>query len=330
MAWLTLIMHAQSLEDLARRWIAVRNTARPSPNTVLARVHDLWVIATELGSAQGGGDGHDKLSSLGALSTDDLELQRLEVAFANYASNHAASSTRRVMSTWRQFCLWLVRDAHLDTNPMDLIDTPRRTAWAPKPLQPEDLAAVASESSQPSPTTRAPWPERDEALFALLIAGGLRVTEAIELRTGDCYLNDDPPRLRIAGKGDKTRTVPIPPEAVDRLLTYLDTLQTRELDTDPDEPLLRRPDGRPMTRSAVDHAVRGWFRRAGRTPPKGALAHSFRHTYATMLIDNGASLPEVQQLLGHTDLATTQAYLGITAQGLADAALANPARKLLE
>ena len=84
-----------------------------------------------------------------------------------------------------------------------------------------------------------------------------------------------------------------------------------------------------MTRSAIDHAVRGWFRRAGRTPPKGALAHSFRHTYATMLIDNGASLPEVQQLLGHADLATTQAYLGVTAQGLADAAMANPARKLL-
>ena len=84
-----------------------------------------------------------------------------------------------------------------------------------------------------------------------------------------------------------------------------------------------------MTRSAADHLIRGWFKRAGRTPPKGALAHSFRHTYATMLIDNGASLPEVQQLLGHSDLATTQAYLGVTAKGLEQTVLSNPARKLL-
>jgi len=208
-------------------------------------------------------------------------------------------------------------------------DAPARTPWAPKPLQPEDLAAVAEHSSTPAPTTRNPWPERDEALFALFIAAGLRISEAVELRTGDCYLDDDPPRLRITGKGDKTRTVPIPPEAVVRIQTYVASRDERELENQPSTPLLLRPDGRPMTRSAVDHAVRGWFRRSGRTPPRGALAHSFRHTYATMLIDNGASLTEVQQLLGHADLATTQAYLGVTAKGLAEASMANPARALL-
>ena len=90
-----------------------------------------------------------------------------------------------------------------------------------------------------------------------------------------------------------------------------------------------RTDGRSNTRSAVDHLVRGWFRRAGRTSPPGALAHSLRHTYATLLIDNGASLPEVQRLLGHADLSTTQAYLGVTGRGLEEAALSNPARRLL-
>ena len=233
------------------------------------------------------------------------------------------------MSTWRQFCLWMVRDGHIDANPMDHIEAPARTAWAPKPLQPEDLAAVAEHASAPASTTRNPWPERDKALFALLITGGLRISEIVDLRIGDCYLNDDPPRLRISGKGEKVRTVPIPPEAVARIESYLDSRGARDFPVDADTTLMVRPDGRPMTRSAIDHAVRGWFRRAGRTPPKGALSHSFRHTYATMLIDNGASLPEVQQLLGHADLATTQAYLGVTAKGLADAALANPARDLL-
>lgn len=319
-------MHAASLRDLAERWIAVKNTARPSPNTVSARIFDLAAIGEALGGIP---LPDEKLDVLNELSPADLTLGRLEEAFADFASSHAASTTRRVMSTWRQFCLWLVRDGHLEANPLDHITAPKQTPWAPKPLQPSDLEAVAVSSSAPAVTTRDPWPERDEALFALLIAAGLRISEAIGLRLGDCYLDDDPPRLRITGKGNKTRTVPIPPEAVTRLRTFTETRDDRGNDPDPTAPLLLRPDGRAMTRSSADYAIRGWFHRAGRTPPKGALAHSFRHTYATMLIDNGASLPEVQQLLGHADLATTQAYLGVTGHGLADAALANPARKLL-
>lgn len=310
-------MRVDSVHALSERWIATKNTARPSPNTVSARQYDLNAVAKLLPG-----------ESLETLSIDDLSLANLETAFAAYASTHATSSTNRVMSTWKQFCLWLVREELIGANPMDMIDGPKKTAWVPKPLQPEDLSAVAKTSSLPSPTTRNPWPERDEAMFALLIAGGLRISEVIGLEIGDCYLDDDPPRLRIHGKGNKIRVVPIPPEAVTRLLTYLESRDDRTK-RHSEDPLLIRPDGRPMTRSAADYAIRGWFRRAGRTPPRGALAHSFRHTYATMLIDNGASLPEVQQLLGHSDLATTQAYLGVTAKGLEDAALSNPARKLL-
>ena len=86
----------------------------------------------------------------------------------------------------------------------------------------------------------------------------------------------------------------------------------------PGERLIVRTDGRPCTRSVIDNIVRRWFRRAGRTPPKGAVAHSLRHTYATLLNENGASLPEVQRLL------VTPTY------GLEESALANPARRLLE
>ncbi|MFT7475360.1 MAG: site-specific recombinase XerD [Verrucomicrobiales bacterium] len=310
-------MTADSLEALSARWVASKNTSRPSPNTVAARNYDLAAIAKLLDP-----------EGLAELTTTDLTVQSLETAIGDYASSHAASSTSRVMSTWKQFCLWLVREHRLASNPLDHIDGPARTPWVPKPLQPADLAAVAQTSSQPPATARNPWPERDEALFALLIAAGVRISEAINLQIGDCYLDDDPPRLRITGKDNKTRVVPIPPEAVTRLHTYLESRDIRT-PRQPENELLLRSDGRPMTRSSVDHLIRGWFRQAGRTPPKGALAHSFRHTYATLLIDNGASLPEIQQLLGHADLATTQAYLGVTAKGLQEAALSNPARKLL-
>lgn len=309
-------MHAESVHALSQRWIATKNTARPSPNTASARRYDIDAITKLLNSG-----------SIDSLSLEDLSISNLETAFAEYASTHAASSTNRVMSTWKQFLLWLVREDLISANPMDRIDGPEKQPWVPKVLQPEDLLAVAQTSSLPARSSRNPWPARDEALFALLIAAGLRVSEIINLKIGDCYL-DDPTRLRIHGKGDRSRVVPIPPEAVTRLNRYLESRDDRAKRR-PQDPLLMRPDGRPMTRSAVDHAIRGWFLRAGRTPPKGALAHSFRHTYAKTLIEGGASLPEVQQLLGHADLATTQAYLSVTTEGLEAAALSNSARKFL-
>ena len=165
-------------------------------------------------------------------------------------------------------------------------------------------------------------------MFALLVAGGFRISEVVTLEIGDCYLNDKPAQIRVNGKAGKTRAVPIPPEAVARLKSYLASRDERVSDQSQDR-LLLRPDGRPMTRSAADYAIRGWFQRAKRTPPKGAVAHSFRHAYATMLIESGVSLPEVQQLLGHSDLATTQAYIGVTDNGLEDAVMSNPARSLL-
>lgn len=322
-----------SLSPLADRWIAVRNTAKPSANTVAARQRDLAVIAEGLADLlerqRAVDDDGEPVAALAVLSIEDLDRPNLEDAFASYAAGHASSSTRRVMSTWRQFCLWLIRDGHLDANPLDLIDSPRRGQWAPKPLHANDLEAVARAVQTEDPTARHPWPARDQALFALFVTGGLRASEAIGARIGDLDLDSDPARLRVVGKGGKARTVTLPPETAAVLRAYL--AERREVLGRPDaeDALIVRSDGRACTRSAVDHLVRGWFRRAGRTPPPGALAHSLRHTYATLLIDNGASLPEVQQLLGHADLSTTQAYIGVTGKGLEEAALSNPARRLL-
>ena len=94
--------------------------------------------------------------------------------------------------------------------------------------------------------------------------------------------------------------------------------------------LFVRADGRPFTRATLDYLVSTWFRRAGVAPPPGSLGHALRHTYATLLVDNGTSLPELQRLLGHRDLSTTQVYLAVTGAGLEQTAvLANPARQLL-
>ncbi len=163
-------MHTENLRVYAERWIAIKNTSRPSTNTTAARNSDLSTIGQALVETEP--DASDRLAVLEQLTLADLTLQRMEEAFAAYATTHAPSSIRRVMSTWRQFCLWLVREGLLGGNPMDHIESPPRTPWNPKPLQPEDLEAVADYSASPAPKTRNPWPERDDALFALLITAG--------------------------------------------------------------------------------------------------------------------------------------------------------------
>ncbi len=151
----------------------------------------------------------------------------------------------------------------------------------------------------------------------------------MELRVGECNLLTDPAQIRVVNSPRNARTVPIPPEAADRIQRFLATRKERGLAVGPTAPLLVQADGRPMSRSAIDHAVRRWFQRSGRTPPPGALAHSLRHTYAAMLIESGARLADVQALLGHADIAATQAYDSAIHDSVADAAMSNPARKLL-
>ncbi|MCP3883168.1 MAG: tyrosine-type recombinase/integrase [Sulfitobacter sp.] len=318
------------LRALAERWIALRNTARPSPNTTRARRGDLVVIAKLL--APGAVDpppaasGVDPFVVLDRVEVDDLA--GLEDAIAVYAQTHAPASIRRVLSTWRGFCGFLAREGVLGVDPLADIEAPT-VRWSPKPPDIATLADLARMAAEPSPRARHPWPQRDRALFALFAMAGLRVSEAAALTVGDTRLGDDPPRLRVTGKANKPRTIPLPPEAVTILTTYLQDRTNRGHPTNPDSPLLLHHSGTTgLNRNQISYLVRTWFRRAGHNSPPGAEAHSIRHAYATALIDSGARINEVQALLGHADLSSTQIYLGITADGLTEAAYANPLRHL--
>ena len=209
---------------------------------------------------------------------------------------------------------------------------PRRPDWAPKALEYAELERIAVAAASPDPRARDPWPERDSALFAVFAGAGLRIGEAIALPVGAIEAADRSPRLRVLGKGNKTRTIPVGPEVLDAIRAYLHTRPERAghyRSTDP--VFVRRLRGAyaPFNTQAMDALVAGWYRRAAVTPPPGSVAHALRHTYATLLVDAGASLPEVQRLLGHVDLSTTQVYLKVAGRGLEDAALSNPARALL-
>lgn len=255
----------------------------------------------------------------------------MDSAFATYAAGHSPASIRRVLSTWRGFCRWLVQRELLGANPTERVEGPAARPWRPKALAEEDLARLVGAAQTPSPTARQPWAELEAALCALFCAGGVRVGELLALKVGDLHRSPtELARLHVEGKGGRRRTIPLPPEAVAAIDAYGRSRAHVCGRFGPTDTMFVRSDGRELTRRAVDHLVGGWFRRAGVAQPRGALAHALRHTYATLLVDNGGSLPEVQALLGHASLVTTQAYLAVTAQGTERTAMANPVRQLLQ
>ena len=322
-----------SLAELAGTWLDWKNTAKPSPNTVRARRCDLVAIGELLLAAPVEAmDSVDRFDAvLGQLSLADLHRDAIVAAFAVYADDHSASSIRRVRSTWHGFCKWLiVHHEALDQNPIDYIEAPTSAKWRPKPIDRTDLAQVIAAAQTSSPTARNPWPELERALCAVFVGAGVRVGEAVALRAGDVHRTpDEVAKLHVTGKGAKTRTVPIPPEVVHAVDRYLADRTERHGKVRNTDPLFVRVSGEPLTTKVIDYLVGGWFRRAGIAPPKGALGHSLRHTYATMLIDQGGTVPELQRLLGHSDMSTTQAYIDVAAAGIEQTALSNPARHLL-
>jgi site-specific recombinase XerD len=155
----------------------------------------------------------------------------------------------------------------------------------------------------------------------------LRASELCGANFTDLAL-DDNPTLRVRGKGSKERTVPLPPEVAETIVAYLPTRDQRV--KDPTQPALFLGNrGNRLERRGLDHLVTSWFTRAGVRQPPGEAAHAFRHTYAVGLVANGAGLPAVQELLGHSNLATTSIYLRASAAHLHETVRAAPVRGLL-
>lgn len=325
---------SDNLADLAERWLSWKNTSKPSPSTLRARRADLAVLG-EIIAQQAGHEPspHDDPLHrwLTPLTTADLDADAVTSAFAFYATDHAPASIRRCRSTWSGFCHWLVVYRQvLEANPIEFVEPPKAPRWRPKPISEDDLARVIRSAQKPSERAHRPWPELEQVLCALFVGAGLRVSEAITVRVGDVHRSpSEHAKLSVTGKGGVTRTVPIPPEVLTVIDRYLDSRRQRIGPFQSTDRLVVRPRGGSLTPKVVDHLVLGWFRRAGVAPPAGALAHSLRHTYATLLVEQSGSVPEVQRLLGHSDMATTQAYIDVAARGVEQTAMSNPARKIL-
>ncbi len=209
------------------------------------------------------------------------------------------ASIRRNVSAVRTYFRFLTADGIVVRDPSERLETPKKWRTLPEVLSVEEVRKLLA-----SPTLDDPLVFRDRALLELAYGAGLRVSEWITLGVRDLMLDEG--LVRVFGKGSKERLVPIGRSAIGAVAIYLRELRPRLEKGEGKGVLLLNSRGKPLTRMGAWNILRGHVERAGLE--KHVTPHTLRHSFATHLLEGGADLRAVQEMLGHVDIATTQIY----------------------
>lgn len=226
--------------------------------------------------------------------------QRMLRRYAGVISERglSKSSVARKIASIRAFYRHLVQRGLLEANPADLVATPKKDQYLPRVLKPAEAAEVLD--GMPA---NGPLDLRDRAMFEVAYGCGLRAEELVNLDVSD--LDPDAEEMRVTGKGSKTRVVPAGEPAWRALERYLDRARPKLASADLEPALFLSKSGRRLSTSDV----RRRLRHAGGGP--GVTPHTLRHSFATHLLEGGADLRAIQELLGHASISTTQTYTRI-------------------
>jgi integrase/recombinase XerC/integrase/recombinase XerD len=237
--------------------------------------------------------------------------------FAAFLSESGLSKTSvaRKLAAVRTFYRHLIEIGEVSASPADLVASPKRDQYLPHVLKPGEVAAVLDGIPASSPLEL-----RDRAMFELAYAAGLRAEEIVNLDVTD--VDPDAEQLRVLGKGSKTRVVPAGEPAWRAVASYVERGRPA-LQQDPEPALFISKTGRRLSTSDVRRRLTGWVRRAA--VQGGVTPHTLRHSFATHLLEGGADLRAIQELLGHATISTTQTYTRVESGRLKKVyALAHP------
>lgn len=225
---------------------------------------------------------------------------------------YASATVARKVAAMKSFCGFLQRAGALDANPADDLDSPKVKKQLPITLTPQevdDLLALPAQASASGKASVAAKALRDTALLELLYATGMRVSEIAGLTLEDLDLGAG--TVRCQGKGSKERVMPLYAEATQAVTAYLEKGRDTLLGRDKEErTLFLNPRGERLTRQGLWLIIKNYARELGledRVTP-----HTLRHSFATHMLNGGAGLREVQRLLGHANISTTQVYTHVT------------------
>lgn len=204
----------------------------------------------------------------------------------------------RILSSLRSFFGWLQMDGVIAENPCDGIDTPKIGRYLPSVLSIDEVNDIMDSVDQ------SKWGGvRDRAILELLYGCGLRVTEVSDMKISNVYLQEK--FVRVVGKGNKERVVPMGDPAAEAVTAYL-AVRPEPADAKSEDILFLNKSGKQLSRISVFNMVKKQAMLAGIT--KEISPHTFRHSFATHLIEGGADLRVVQEMLGHESILTTEIY----------------------
>jgi integrase/recombinase XerD len=257
-----------------------------SENTLVAYAADLREASRHL-AARG-------RTGWGGVSREDLQ-----GCFDREEQELAPRSRARKLAAIRSFFKYLAARGLVSENPGLRLRSPSLNPKLPRVLGASEVDALLGQ-----PDVREPLGLRDKAMFELMYATGLRVSELTGLHLGQVHL--DPGYLVVLGKGDKERLTPMGEYAADALRAYLEWGRPRLLGRAGPSQVFLNHRGRPLTRQGFWKIIKQYAVRAGIR--QNLTPHMLRHSFATHLLENGADLRTVQSLLGHVDISTTQIY----------------------
>jgi len=226
-----------------------------------------------------------------------------------HASRYSRSSIARKLATLRSFYKYLVRTGELVSSPVSVIRTPKQAKRLPKCLAVEQIEALLKATED-----GAFLGARDRAILEVLYSAGLRISELVALDLTD--LDEFGEVVRVMGKGRKERLAAVGAHAMAALHSYLSMRAATFGEAHADDPLFVNKFGKRLSDRSIRRKLNKYLRIAG--IPTDVSPHTLRHSFATHMLDNGADLRSVQEMLGHRSLSTTQIYTHLTAGRLKD------------
>lgn len=242
------------------------------------------------------------LDSIGGVPPSEINLSDVQQWLSVQAKTVSSRTQSRELSALRSFFDWLVLEGRRKDNPCELISSPKIGRYLPEVLSVQEVDAIMR-----SVDCSIPMGIRDRAILEVLYGCGLRVSEAVALRLSDVFLKER--FLRVIGKGNKQRIVPLGEIAAECFERYCECRTEPASPQYEDTAFLNRF-GRSLSRISMFNIVKRQALMAGIR--KEISPHTFRHSFATHLIENGADLRVVQEMLGHESILTTEIYTHIS------------------
>ena len=259
-----------------------------SPNTIQSYTFDLQKFS-------------DFLDGLNVEGFEIVEESHIEKYLAQLKKEHKATSVARMLSALRQFYEFLIDTGNynIKLNPLEFFDSPKLGRKLPDVLTVEEIDSILNQ-----PEVNTPLGLRDKTILEAMYACGLRVSEVLSLKTSNILFNDEV--VRVIGKGSKERIVPVASSTLEWIKLYLEKSRITLAKPYSEDHLFLNWRGRKLSRMAIWDIINKYSKMA--KVNKQIHPHIFRHSFATHLLEGGADLRSIQEMLGHADISTTQIY----------------------